>query len=133
MFKVTDRTGSTLTIELADVVFTFRTQILPGAEWERLLLAHRPKHDGFDYDPETFPPAAIEASVTGWTINDGTPQDYDRAMTSDEAFELWSEWPQWARRRLLTTIELQNVTGRALGKANGRRNSTPATATTATG
>ena len=126
MFKLSDRTGTEIAVELDGRRFTFTTQILPGADWERLLIDHRPKHDGFDYDPETFPPAAILASVTGWTIHDLDEHDavdrYDRPMNPTEARELWDEWPQWARRRLLTAIELQNVTGRTLGKPSGRRN-----------
>lgn len=110
--------------------FTFRTRVLPGAEWERLLLEHRPAETGFDYDPVTFPPALIVASIRSWTVTDTmlaegatSPEPLTtEGITVEDAEELWSLWPQWARNRVLTGLTMQNVTGGSLGKANGRRN-----------
>lgn len=109
------------------VVFTFTIRALPGAVWERLLTEHRPSTAGFDYNPDTFPPAVIVEAVTGWSVTDGDDQleHEERPPTLDEATELWTTWPQFARIRLLRAIETQNLTGASLGKAFGRRNAKP--------
>lgn len=138
MLTAPDTTGATVDIVFPTddddrpVVFTFTTRTLPGAEWERMLFEHRSPVDGFDYDPATFPPALIAASVTGYSRDDGTgPKSY-AAPSLDDATELWSTWPQWARNRLLRPLEVQNVVGPALGKVSGRANAKRA-ATTVTG
>jgi len=132
MLTSTPMTGSVVVVSFpADVddddgalSFTFTTRVLPGARWERLLADHRSDVDGYDYDPETFPPAAIVESVTGWTTKQGDEilEREERQPEIAEALELWTEWPQWARMRLLRAIEIQNVNGAQLGKRRGRAN-----------
>jgi len=101
------------------VVFTLRTRVLPGALWEKLVREHPPQPgSGDDYDVDTMPPVLIAESVTGWHVDKAgeTLEAEDRPPTVDEAAELWNEWPEWARRRLLRPLISQNVTGPALGK-----------------
>lgn len=109
------------------------TQLLQGAEWDALLRKHPPIADGYDYNPDTFPPALIAASVTshvarrrGEVIEEGGP------MSVNEAAELWVVWPEWARAQLLRRLIDQNATGNTLGKALRLRNVRDAIAATAT-
>jgi len=100
----------------ADVVFVFDVVALPGAEYEALQDGH--PHPERDWDPDTFPPALIAASVAGWTETgpDGETR-YDRNPTGDEVDELWTTWPQWARTKLFADIVAMNELGVPVGKA----------------
>ena len=147
MLSYTPPDGATIIVEFAAGEhgdgrrFTFGTRTLPGARWEQLLREHPPTEAGLDYDPDTFPPALLAESITGWTVHGVAPdlnapvelETEHRAPTLDETTELWQSWPQWARRQLLRPVEVQNVLGGALGKANGRPNVTAANAPSVTG
>ena len=117
------------------VVFTLYTRVLPGAAFEALQRAPPPTTAGDDINPETFYPALIAASVSGWKVEQSgeTLEHESRPPTLDEATELWTDWPEWARREVRGPIVAQNVNGPALGKARLRRNVTAALARTDTG
>ncbi|MGB5757959.1 MAG: hypothetical protein WBM50_13665 [Acidimicrobiales bacterium] len=113
-------------LERADreaVTFTLRTRVLPGTAFEALQREHPPMVRGDDVNPDTFYPALICASVTGWTVEQAGVilEKEDRAPTAGEAAEMW-EWPEFARREVRGPLVAQNVNGPALGKARLRRN-----------
>ena len=117
------------------VTFTLSTKVLPGATFETLQRKHPPIVPGDDVNPDTFYPALIAASVTGWTVTqtDAVLEDEARAPSLDEAVELWAEWPEWARREIRGPLVAQNVNGPALGKARLRRSVNAAMGRTDTG
>ena len=92
------------------LVWVFHTQALPGAEWERLLSEHPAIKAGHDFNPDTFPQALIVASITGYERHDGDKlESRDGPLSEDEANELWSTWPQWARTAIFGALNELNV------------------------
>jgi len=98
--------------------YTFTSRVLEGARWEALIAEHPPQVEGDDYNPDTFCPALIVESVTGWkvTVAGEQTESEARPMTGAEAAELWESWPQWARLALIDPLKVQNIYGPSLGK-----------------
>jgi len=119
---------NTARAEREATVYTFRTRVLPGALWEKLLADNKPTPaqaaDGLDYHPTDWPVALIQASAIGWTVTkDGAVlEDEVGSLTVEDAVKLWDDLPQFGRRQMLGPLQAQNVSGPSLGKARSRRN-----------
>jgi len=57
-----------------------RIRALPRRAYRELLESHPSEKDGEDWDPESFPPALIAASVV------------DPDLSLDDAQQIWDEW-----------------------------------------
>lgn len=116
--EAVERAGNEATI------YTVRTRVLPGALYEKLLRSHPAVEDGYEFNPDTFPPALLHESIIGWSVSKAGAvlEDEARQPTLEETTELWEQWPKWARRELVDPIRYQNIVGPALGKVMSRRN-----------
>jgi len=96
--KLADATTPVTVDPAPGITVTFNVGVVSGRRYNLLLEQHRAADGRIDQD--SFAVALLEVSVRSvYSSIESTPVEFTR----DDAVELWDEWPEAARGRLLAT------------------------------